>query len=602
MCGVSLDTGFLNNSGKKLITLDELNVLKNRMVLFKARKSWLELTMAPKLKTLIDFTDEVKTLGDIDKLDASNAQSYFTKMGNALQDIKKELDTIASDDIWKGKTFPDGEVESNITLNTHFKPMVKPYTEAIKINSTYSALTLELEQRYNFILRKQIVISEYQRLRTYLTPQQVQSKGQSILNDSDITQLENDNNVRKGKLAQYRTKLNKDGNNKQDTELDTDLANSALSPVQPIPPVNTMPVNLTVNNNVFSQNTGPPKIHNVKLLSPFDQSKNLAAFNLSQELNSTPDAAYQNEIDAVNAQPVENRIKALTDNSNVNDIRGKGEVLSIQVNAIPDTDMTFGVSLQNNNGKIYLPNMVQISPKPLKLNEFKTRWGVSGVFYIDLSNVDRKYKSLKEVYYLLLNNINILTPKIQTFADDKMKVKDSSFEVTLDAISANGMQYLYAPSTETGTNGYKFVDDVLQAYDDGENLSNILKAVGLPVINFTTREELKIGLKEQLEKHVGGISIFKTIRREGNIDVVDFNVACKSNNELVCYRVDKTHSENISDLRKNGIAIFVDLIDLQTYNADIQAASSTNTNSGNALEEQDTDDEDIKTFKFTPTL
>ena len=600
MSGIPLDMGYLDSTNKSLMTRDELNVLKSRISLFKSRTNWIYQTMTPLLIKLDKVVSEVKTLGSIDTLNAVDSRKYFTELGKSLNSLKKELDDIVSDVIWKGETYPDNTVEANIVLNSHFKPMVEKFTAAIDVSSEASTLILQLEARYNFLLRKEIAISDYGRLRTYLTSTDIKNREQSITNDNEIVQLEAENTIRKTKLAQYKQKMKNDGNDKTDSELDVELANSP--PVPAAQTQSTLPINLSSTSNVFSQNIGPPKIHNVKLLSPFDQSKNLALFNLNQEISNTPDVAYQNEIDAANANTVDERIKALTDNSNVNDIRGNGEIFSIQVNAINDTEMKFGVSLQNNNGTIFLPNMVQIGPKPLKDAEFKNRWGVSGVFYVDLSDVNRTYNSLKDVYKYLQSNFNSIVPKIETLISDKMKVKDSSFEVTLDVISANGMEYLYAPSTEAGTNDYKFVDDLLNAYDNSENVSNILKAVGLPVFNFTTREELKNGLKKELEQHVGGIGIFKSIRREGNIDVFDFNVACKSKNEFVCYRITKTHADNISDLRKNGIAIFVNVTDLQSYNDAIEAASATSNTGVNTLEEQDTDDEDIKTFKFTPTL
>ena len=94
---------------------------------------------------------------------------------------------------------------------------------------------MQLEERYNFLLRKQIAISKYVRLRTYLTPNEIQVKTQSIVSVSDVQSLETDNAAREQKLAQYKTKSGLDGTDKTDAELDTALAPPLTGGNGPVP-------------------------------------------------------------------------------------------------------------------------------------------------------------------------------------------------------------------------------------------------------------------------------------------------------------------------------------------------------------------------------
>ena len=272
MSGIPLDMNYLQDINKKLLTMDELDVLKSRVELFKERSQWLNQTMSTLIPKLDKIMDEIKVLGDINKLDASSIQKYSTALDNALQNIEDELNAISTNDIWKGKTFKNGYVESNIDKNTFFKPMVQPYIDAIDIGSSYQLTKLVLQKRDQFLLRRQILISEYQQLRTYLTTNDIKTKEQSILTYNDIAQLENDNNMRKAKLAQYKTKLGMDGNDKTDLELDTALAapvNAGNVPVPP-PPVTEKPVEelveevVEVSNHVLEQDTDDEDIKTFK--------------------------------------------------------------------------------------------------------------------------------------------------------------------------------------------------------------------------------------------------------------------------------------------------------------------------------------------------
>lgn len=236
MCGITLGMEYSTQTGKTLLTLNELNILKERLDLFKRRQQWIKDTMNPLMATLNFIMSEVNSLGTIDVLDATNAQKYFNELSDALQNIKKEIANVSTYEVWTGKTFSNGYTEKNILTNTYFKLKVKPIVDAADTSSVYSRKVLQLEERYNFLLRKQIAISEYTRLRTYLTANEIQAKTQSIVSVSDVQALETDNAARKQKLAQYKTKLGLDGTDKTDAELDTALAppltggNTALPP------------------------------------------------------------------------------------------------------------------------------------------------------------------------------------------------------------------------------------------------------------------------------------------------------------------------------------------------------------------------------------
>jgi hypothetical protein len=224
MCGITLGMEYSSKTGKTLLTLNELNILKERLDLFKRRQQWMKDTMEPLMATLNFIMNEVNGLGTIDVLDAANAQKYFNELSDALQNIKKEIANISTYEVWTGKTFSNGYTEKDILTNTYFNLKVKPIVDAADTSSIYSRKVLQLEERYNFLLRKQIAISKYMRLRTYLTPNEIQAKTQSVVSVSDVQSLENDNATREQKLAQYKTKLGLDGTDKTDAELDTALA------------------------------------------------------------------------------------------------------------------------------------------------------------------------------------------------------------------------------------------------------------------------------------------------------------------------------------------------------------------------------------------
>lgn len=224
MCGITLGMEYSTQTGKTLLTLNELDILKERLDLFKRRQQWMKDTMGPLMATLNFIMNEVNGLGTIDVLDATNAQKYFNELSDALQNIKKEIANISTYEVWTGKTFSNGYTEKNILTNTYFKLKVKPIVDAADTSSVYSRKVLQLEERYNFLLRKQIAISKYTRLRTYLTPNEIQVKTQSIVSVSDVQSLETENATREQKLAQYKTKLGLDGTDKTDAELDTALA------------------------------------------------------------------------------------------------------------------------------------------------------------------------------------------------------------------------------------------------------------------------------------------------------------------------------------------------------------------------------------------
>lgn len=235
MCGITLGMEYSSKTGKTLLTLNELNILKERLDLFKRRQQWMKDTMEPLMATLNFIMNEVNGLGTIDVLDATNAQKYFNELSDALQNIKKEIANISTYEVWTGKTFSNGYTEKDILTNTYFNLKVKPIVDAADTSSIYSRKVLQLEERYNFLLRKQIAISKYMRLRTYLTPNEIQAKTQSVVSVSDVQSLENDNATREQKLAQYKTKLGLDGTDKTDAELDTALAPPLTGGNGPVP-------------------------------------------------------------------------------------------------------------------------------------------------------------------------------------------------------------------------------------------------------------------------------------------------------------------------------------------------------------------------------
>ena len=235
MCGITLGMEYSSKTGKTLLTLNELNILKERLDLFKRRQQWMKDTMEPLMATLNFIMNEVNGLGTIDVLNATNAQKYFNELSDALQNIKKEIANISTYEVWTGKTFSNGYTEKDILTNTYFNLKVKPIVDAADTSSVYSIKVLELEERYRFLLRKQIAISEYTRLRTYLTANEIQVKIQSIVSVSDVQALETDNAARQQKLAQYKTKLGIDGTDKTDAELDTALAPPLTGGNGPVP-------------------------------------------------------------------------------------------------------------------------------------------------------------------------------------------------------------------------------------------------------------------------------------------------------------------------------------------------------------------------------